>query len=255
MKVVLFDIDGTLVRAGGAGRKALAGAALALYGKKGVIEAVDLAGRTDSWICRQVCRLAGGRVSRARTFSSRPAPERLREARRRRAREVLRLQDEYLRRLPRQVRAAVRAGRYALPPGVKALVKRLSREKDVLLGLGTGNLERGARIKLEPSGFNPYFAFGGFGSDGVDRCRILRIGVRRARRLMPRGAAAEVFIVGDTPHDVSAGRKAGYKTIAVGTGFSSWESLVRARPDHLARDFRGMRTWLGWLGISPRGGE
>lgn len=233
MKVVLFDIDGTLVRAGGAGRKALAGAALALYGKKGVIEAVDLAGRTDSWICRQVCRLAGGRAPRAR--------------------EVLRLQDEYLRRLPRQVRAAVRAGRYALPPGVKALVERLAREKDVLLGLGTGNLERGARIKLEPSGFNPYFAFGGFGSDGVDRCRILKIGVARARGLMPKGAAAEVFIVGDTPHDVSAGRKAGYRTIAVGTGFSSWESLVRARPDHLARDFRGIRRWLGWLGIGANG--
>ncbi|MBI4676442.1 MAG: HAD family hydrolase [Elusimicrobia bacterium] len=233
MKIVLFDVDGTLVRAGGAGRKALGAAAQALYGKAGLIEGIDMAGRADSWICREVFLAARGR---------RPS-----------SRELGRLKREYLKRLPGQVRKAVSAGRYRLPAGVKALVRRLSREKGVLLGLGTGNFEQGARIKLKPAGLNRCFRFGGYGCDSLDRCGILKEAVRRGRRLMPEGAGPpEVFVVGDTPHDVSAGRKAGYATIGVGTGFAPWEVLAASRPDRLARDFRGIEKWLSWFGIASK---
>ena len=118
------------------------------------------------------------------------------------------------------------------------------------MGLGTGNLEAGARIKLSPSGFNGYFHFGGFGSDSFHRDLILKQAVRRAARYAGgRIRPQDVFVIGDTPFDVSAGRKAGYQTVAVGTGFSSLAELKRSRPDHLARDFFGVDKWLKWFGI------
>ena len=230
-KVLLFDIDGTLVRAGGAGRKALDEAARKLYGKEGVCGEFSLAGRTDLWNFATAYRLATGRKPTKRA--------------------VARLYREYLRLLPGYVRRAAREKTYILPPGIKTLLERLQREPGVLLGLGTGNIEAGARIKLGPSGFNGYFRFGGFGSDSFHRDRILRKAVSRAAR--PAGGRIQprdVFVIGDTPFDVSAGRKAGYRTVAVGTGFASWAELVRSRPDHLARDFRGVEKWLGWFGIT-----
>ena len=232
LKVLLFDVDGTLVRAGGAGRRALNRAAYLLYGRKDACEEVSLAGNTDLWNFRAVHRVATGR----------PATKAGLE----------RLHREYLRHLPHYVRLAIRRRAYHLPAGIKALLRRLSREKGVLLGLGTGNMERGARIKLGPSGFNAYFLFGGFGSDHMNRTSILRTAVRRSGRLTGgKVSPSDVFVIGDTPLDVSAGKKAGFKTIAVGTGFASWDSLVKSRPDHLARDFRGIEKWLKWLGIRP----
>ncbi|MBI5239867.1 MAG: HAD family hydrolase [Elusimicrobia bacterium] len=235
-KLLLFDIDGTLVRAGGAGRRALNEAARKLYGKDHVCSEFSLAGRTDLWNFATAYRLATGK---------RPSP-----------RAVEKLYRAYLRLLPRYVSKAAREKTYILPPGIKTLLRRLKREPGVLLGLGTGNLEEGARIKLGPSGFNGYFQFGGFGSDSFHRDRILKKAVCRAaryagRRIRPR----DVFVIGDTPFDVSAGRKAGYNTVAVGTGFATWKELVRSRPDRLARDFRGVAKWLEWFGLAgPRKG-
>jgi phosphoglycolate phosphatase-like HAD superfamily hydrolase len=230
-KILLFDIDGTLVRAGGAGRKALNAATRKLYGKDQVCSEFSLAGRTDLWNFATAYRLATGRKPTKGA--------------------VVRLYSEYLRLLPRYVRRATREKSYILPPGIKTLLERLQGEPGVLLGLGTGNLEEGARIKLGPSGFNGYFRFGGFGADSLHRDRILKKAVRRAARHAS-GAIRpqDVFVIGDTPFDVSAGRKAGYKTVAVGTGFASWADLVRSRPDHLARDFRGVDKWLKWFGIT-----
>lgn len=232
MKILLFDVDGTLIRAGGAGRKALNRAVLSLYGKKNVCGESSLAGRTDRWNFKAAHRIATGRDPTGPEFE--------------------RLHQEYLRFLPGYVQKAMKNGTYVLPRGIKALLRRLGREKGLLLGLGTGNMERGARIKLEPSGFNAYFLFGGFGSDGFHRPTLLRKAVQRARRWTREPiAASDVFVVGDTPFDVRAGRKAGYRTIAVGTGFAEWRDLVAARPDHLARDFRGIRRWLDWLNRKP----
>ncbi|MEK7857580.1 MAG: HAD family hydrolase [Elusimicrobiota bacterium] len=230
MKVLLFDIDGTLIRAGGAGRKALNLAAYRLYGKKGACSEFNLAGRTDLWNFRRACEVS----------LSRRVP----------ASEVERLHQEYLRLLPRYVRRAIREKDYILPPGIRALLKTLHRRDEVLLGLGTGNMEKGARIKLEPSGFNAYFRFGGFGSDSLHRANLLKKAVARAQKLTAqRIRHADVYVIGDTPLDVAAGKKAGYRTVAVGTGFAAWDCLVAAKPDHLARDFRGIEKWLKWFKI------
>jgi len=234
VKVVLFDIDGTLIRAGGAGRRGLNRAAYNLYGKRNICGELSLAGRTDLWNFREAVRQATGRK-----------PSR---------REVERLHQEYLRLLPGFVRKAWNSGQYQVAPGIKRLLRRLSRERGVLLGLGTGNMEQGARIKLEPSGLNVYFLFGGFGSDAFHRPALLKRAVARARMRAgnSRVADGDVFVIGDTPLDVRAGRKAGYNTIGVGTGFSKWEDLAASKPDHLARDFRDLSGWLRWFGLAGR---
>ena len=230
MKVLLFDIDGTLIRAGGAGRLALNAACEALYGKKEACSELTLAGHTDLWNFRQAFIHAKGR---------RPS-----------AAELDRLHEKYLELLPSFVKAAIKKKTYELPSGIKPLVRRLSKDKRVLLGLGTGNMERGARIKLEPSGFNAYFLFGGYGSDAFHRPTLLKKAVRRAETLAEkRFDGHDVFVIGDTPLDVAAGKKAGFKTIAVATGYADWDALVASKPDHLARDFRGMDKWLTWFGL------
>ena len=231
MKVLLFDIDGTLIRAGGAGRKALNRAGEILYGVKDCCSEVSLAGRTDLFNFGAAAKFATGRKA------SRAAVEKLHQ--------------EYLRQLPRFVRAAINDWNYEVPAGRKVLLKRLSKDKRVLLGLGTGNMEKGARIKLEPSGFNPYFQFGGYGSDSYHRHLLLRKAVARAKKLSPeRFTGDDVYVIGDTPFDVAAGKKSGYKTIGVGTGFADWSELKKSKPDYLAKDFRGLGKWLSWFELS-----
>jgi phosphoglycolate phosphatase len=231
VKVLLFDIDGTLIRAGGAGRKALNRAAFLLYGRKDACSELSLAGRTDLYNFGAAYRTATGR-----------RPTRA---------AVERLHREYLKHLPHFVRAALRNGTYHIPPGLKVLLKRLAREKEVLLGLGTGNMEKGARIKLEPSGFNAYFLFGGYGSDSFHRPILLKKAVIRAKKFAHKPFSNDdVYVIGDTPFDVSAGKKAGFKTIAVGTGYSDWKELRASKPDHLARDFRNTKKWLNWFDLS-----
>jgi phosphoglycolate phosphatase-like HAD superfamily hydrolase len=231
VKVLLFDVDGTLIRAGGAGRKALNRAAEILYGKKNACSELSLAGRTDLYNFGAAYRFATGR-----------RPTRA---------HVERLHREYLKHLPHYVRAGIRRRTYHIPPGLKTLLRRLARDKRVLLGLGTGNMEQGARIKLEPSGFNAYFLFGGYGSDAFHRPVLLKKAAMRAKKFARESFGPDdVYVIGDTPFDVSAGRKAGFKTIAVGTGFADWKELRASKPDYLAKDFRNTKKWLSWFGLN-----
>lgn len=230
-KVLLFDIDGTLIRGGGCGRKALNRAAEVLYGKKNACSELSLAGRTDLYNFGATYQFATGkRPTRA---------------------AVEKLHREYIRQLPKYVKSAIKSRTYHIPAGLKSLLKHLSKDERVLLGLGTGNMEKGARIKLGPSGFNAYFLFGGYGSDAFHRHTLLKKAVSRAKKLAKHPFSHDdVYVIGDTPFDVSAGKKAGYKTVAVGTGYSEWKELVAAKPDHLAKDFRGMSKWLNWFGLN-----
>lgn len=228
MKLLLFDLDGTLVRSGGAGRKALNNAIYNLYGVNNDSSIYNLAGNTDLYNFSQAIKMAGKRAGRAK---------------------IERLRREYLRILPRYVCAAIRTNSYSLTPGIEKLLGAISKDKEILLALGTGNTQVGARIKLEPTGFNKYFLFGGFGDDSFYRSVVLKKAYWRAARRVngSRISPSDVYVVGDTVMDVEAGKSAGFKTVAVGTGYGKWEELVRAKPDYMARDFNQIEEWFSWI--------
>ena len=213
-RLVLFDVDGTLLSAGRAARESILAALSEVLGWRGSADDNDFSGKTDPQILRE---LVLDTVGTARFESALDA-----------------VIDRYLRELElRLVPAAV-----VPKPGVPGLLERLAREPRVTLGLLTGNIERGARMKLEPPGFNRYFPFGAFGSDSADRYCLPTIAVARARERTGRDYSGKsIVIIGDSVHDVACGRSLGARAIAVATGPTPAEKLTAEHPDALFADF------------------
>ncbi|HWC64460.1 MAG TPA: HAD family hydrolase [Thermoanaerobaculia bacterium] len=211
--LVLFDIDGTLLSAGRASREALL-EAFERNGAPGMIfDGYDFSGKTDPQIVRE---LLAGRGEEAGTE------------------RVARVIDVYLEALERRIGP----GAVVAKRGAAELLAVLASRNDVTLALLTGNHERGARAKLEPVGFNPYFPFGAFGSDHADRYALPAIAVARARERTGRDfRGKQVVVIGDSIHDVACGRAAGVKSVAVASGLTRPERLARENPDHLFPDF------------------
>ncbi|MFY9550603.1 MAG: HAD family hydrolase [Thermoanaerobaculia bacterium] len=225
-RLVLFDIDGTLLSAGKVARDSILRALEAAYGWKATDQhqdraRYDFSGKTDPQIVRELVMEDVGR-------------ERFEE----RLPEALRLYLEELERL-------LVPGSVVPKPGISELLARLAEQPNVTLGLLTGNLEPGARLKLAPPGYNPYFAFGAFGSDSHDRYDLPAIAVERA--LAHTGRCFEgkaVVIVGDSVHDVACGRSLGVRAVAVATGLTSAERLSEEGPDAVFQDFSDTRRAL-----------
>lgn len=213
--LVLFDIDGTLLSAGRAARESVLAALSRVYGwaaSNG--RSHDFSGKTDPQIVRE---LVEETVGKERCSALLPA-----------ALEAY--LEEFARRLSPEA--------VVLKPGVAELLPRLAARSGVTLGLLTGNLERGARLKLEPPGFNRYFPFGAFGSDSPDRYRLPAIAVERARARTGRlFSGKEIVIVGDSVHDVACGRSLGVRAVAVATGPTPFERLEAEAPDTLLESF------------------
>ena len=226
-RLVLFDIDGTLLSAGAISSRALEAALVETFGTAGPAASYDYSGKTDPQIVRELMRGAG--KDDATIEKLRPlALERYRGR-----------FAEWIR--PEHVRPK---------PGVVALLESLAGEAGVRLGLLTGNLEPCARLKLEPIGANRFFAFGAYGSDDEDRYRLPAVALARARETT--GIAfegPEAVIVGDSVHDVLCGRGLGVRAVAVATGQTAPPTLAEARPDALVADFSdkaaGLRAILG----------
>jgi len=192
--VLLFDIDGTLVTTGGAGRRAMERAFEAKTGLRSATE-FPFAGMTDRAIVRSGLRAA-----------SHPDDEP----------HIDELIDTYLGYLEEEV---ARATVYEVYPGVVTAVKRALDAEATAVGLGTGNVRRGARIKLGRVDLADSFAFGGFGCDDEDRATLLRIGAERgAMQLGEELAHCRVVVIGDTPRDVAAALAIGAECVGVGTG-------------------------------------
>ncbi len=230
--IVLFDIDGTLLSADGAGRRAiehvLAEHIEELPSAPSVAH-IDFAGRTDPWILEQILASIGLAVE---------------------AEVVTELLARYVERLPVELE---RADGFCVLPGAHALVETLAARDDVVLGVGTGNAEAAAYAKLRRGGLHGFFSFGGFGSDHADRAELLRVGFSRGRAHTTVPTPRRV-VVGDTPHDVSAARATGALSIAVCTGSYRRENLEAAGADHVVDsllDEAIVETILGSAALVP----
>jgi phosphoglycolate phosphatase-like HAD superfamily hydrolase len=230
LRLVLFDVDGTLINAGGAGRTALARALHEVYGTAGAIDGYDFRGRTDPRIVLDLMGGAGWAEPeiRARLDACFAA---------------------YLRELDARLQGGVR-----VLPGVPEVVRALSAREDTVVGLLTGNIERGARVKLRSTGLWPYFRVGAFGSDDADRRRLPAIARGRARDLGHEVPFERVTIVGDTPLDVDCARACGALAVAVATGRYTQAELATCRPDVLFADLRDLERVVGALHGRPAGG-
>lgn len=218
MTIALFDIDGTLLSMGGAARKAFTRALCEASGRTIEPDGVAFVGKTDPQIARELLT-RGGVDGKA----LRPAIE-----------ETIRL---YLRYFSRDLPEAQGA---RLLPGVRDLLDALRRRPDVRLALLTGNVEAGARLKLDYFGITDRFDFAlsCFGSDDSDRYRLPRLALARARAALGVPvAAAELAIIGDSEHDVLCGRGIGARSVAVATGWTPATTLQSLRPSHFLKDF------------------
>jgi phosphoglycolate phosphatase-like HAD superfamily hydrolase len=230
VRFILFDIDGTLIDGSGIGRRALERAFADVFDMDAV---PDVAGRVtfngalDPDIHRQMAEVLG------------LAPEQLE-----------RLRDELHARYLHHLRSTARQGPGSrVLPGVRALLERLAGRSDVALGLLTGNIEAGARLKLEPHDLNRFFPTGGFGEDGPTRADVARAAVGRLARRNGGEAPApgRVLVVGDSIRDVECGRANGYRTLAVQTGWTPREELAAAGPDLLVADLSETDELMGHL--------
>jgi phosphoglycolate phosphatase-like HAD superfamily hydrolase len=220
MLVLLFDIDGTLLSTSGAGRLAMDAALRSEFGVEVPIVQGSISGRTDRRIATDQFRLHG--IDNT--------PENWR-----------RFIDGYLRHLPESLRT--NAGRVL--PGIEPLLGRLVRRDNATVGLLTGNLERGARVKLGHYGIDRHFAFGAYGDAHHDRDAVAAeawqlVQARCGERVGP----DDVWVIGDTPWDVRCARAIGARAVAVATGTYTLAQLAEEQPDVAVADFESAEELL-----------
>jgi phosphoglycolate phosphatase-like HAD superfamily hydrolase len=210
MKLVLFDIDGTLLRSDGAGKRAIHRALIEVFGSAGP-EDYHFDGKTDRQIVRELMRHAGHGDEHIDA-------------------SMHRLLDLYLGYLHHEL--AVSAGRARILPGVRELLDAVEARRDLILGLLTGNLEQGARAKLAAVGIAfDRFRIGAFGSDHEHRPELPGIARARTKGQLGIDIGGEAMVViGDTPADLTCGRSLGAAAIGVATGRYSVEELLRHDP-------------------------
>jgi len=209
-RLLLFDIDGTLLSTDGAARRAFHRALLEVYETAGPISTHAFDGKTDPQIARELLRLAGlndGAIDGG----------------------LASLWSAYLRELAWELSRPTHFTK--LYPGVQALLRELP-AANVVVALLTGNIARGAALKLASGGIQQHFAFGAFGSDCERRDGLPAVAVARAEELTGRNfSGREVVVIGDTPQDVTCGQSLGVFTVGVATGRYSTEDLLRAGAD------------------------
>ena len=215
-KLVLFDIDGTLIYPGNGAKRALSKTIFNNFKVKVKVTYENTAGKTDRWIIKDI--LIGAGIEQNLVDE-----------------KIDKILDDYLVFVREEYNKDNDAKVFE---GVFKLLEKLSKMENVYLGLLTGNIEKGARIKLSPFNLNRYFPFGAFGSDGMYRDALLEIALRRAKQLYGISFYGKnLVIVGDTVNDVTCGKKFNAKSIAVVRRIEYLEKIKRAEPDFLFTGF------------------
>ena len=211
-KLVLFDIDGTLIDSGEAGSRALANSFRQVFSIENAFAGIEMAGKTDIQIIKEGLA-AHGLQSGDGLLSS--------------------ILSEYL----NSLRIEVNNNRRHLKPGVVELLDSIKTMRGYRLGLLTGNIEKGACIKLEVFDLNSYFPIGAFGSDDEDRNNLLPVAVRKFRDMTNIDLSYnDCIVIGDTPSDVRCSKPFDAISVAVSTGPYSYESLLETEADYVLRD-------------------
>jgi phosphoglycolate phosphatase-like HAD superfamily hydrolase len=222
-KLLLFDIDGTLITSGGAGEQALRLGIKDRFGIDDDLKGIEIAGRTDSGIARQF-------------FARHGLPET--------AENLAAFFDGYVHRLGELL--PVKQGR--LLPGILPLLEALKGRPDIVLALLTGNLARGAELKLTHYGVWHYFEFGAYADDHHDRNQLGHFA--KARALERHGIdfpPERIYVLGDTAHDITCARAIGAKAVAIATGNFSRAELAPHAPDFLFDDLSDVGAVLAVL--------
>jgi phosphoglycolate phosphatase len=220
-KLILWDIDGTLIVSQGAGVRAMERAFERHFGRPGDLGIIDWAGRTDSWITGEILRHNGIPPTAENCHA---------------------YLETYVDLLPGELRDGPQ-GRVL--PGILELLETLHRRPDVAQGLLTGNLRRGAELKLQHYRVWHYFEFGAFADDSPRRNDLGPFALRRAAERHGHAfTPADTFIIGDTPHDIECGRVIGARTIAVATGRHSVADLAAHSPTAVFPDFADPAAFL-----------
>ncbi|MEY2565143.1 MAG: phosphoglycolate phosphatase [Verrucomicrobiota bacterium] len=224
-RLLLWDIDGTLISTGAAGQRAIALATAQRFGGEGSLDGVEIAGRTDAVIAHQILEKYGEPITDEK---------------------VTTFLDLYLELLEQELPRS----QGQVMPGVLQLLQRLEQQPDTTLGLLTGNLRRGAKLKLEYYGLWRFFAFGAFADDHHDRNELGAFALTRAKEDTGiKFDATRVDVIGDTGHDVACGKAFGARTVAVATGSWPREKLAESQPDFLFDDLSNeaeVMTILDW---------
>ncbi len=222
-KLLLFDVDGTLILTGGAGVRAMSLAFADLFGRQNGLIGVEVAGRIDTAILRAALDKHG--------IDATDFP-----------RIVDRFRDAYTRHLAHTLSEA--EGGRALP-GVRELLTALHSRPDVRLSLATGNFRRGAEMKLSHFGLWDFFDGGAFGEEVEERADLIALA---KRRLAADGQSA-VYVFGDTVYDIEAARANNAIAVAIASGFTGEDVLRSAHPDFLFPDLSDWRAVLTALGL------
>lgn len=212
-KLLLFDIDGTLILSGRAGEASLYRAVEEAFDVPANSVKVLMAGATDGAIAREL--LEKNDIA--------PSME-----------NITKLLDRYLHLLE----LSLPSSQGFVLPGILELLELLKQRRDCVIGLLTGNIRRGAKIKLSHFGVWEFFEFGAFADDHFDRNQLGPVARMRASELHGEEFAPEnIFVIGDTPKDIACGRAFGAKTVAIATGMYTYRDLAAHAPDFLFEDF------------------
>jgi phosphoglycolate phosphatase len=224
-RLLLFDIDGTLIHSGGAGVHALRRTLAERFGIEDNLTDIEIAGMTDSGIVISILKKHNIAVTNE---------------------NVSAYLDGYAHHLSLELPR--REGK--LLPGILELLEKLRARPNVVLALLTGNISRGAQLKLEHYGVWHFFEFGAFADDHHDRNQLGPFARSRAKEKHGREfSPEEIDVIGDTPRDIACGKAFGARTIAVATGTWSRAELAEHEPDFLIDDFSdvdGLIDTLGW---------